>query len=209
MLRAFTCSWVATRPPSPPEDHVSDLTSTKAWDTNCITSSSLCNRVLFLRCLASRLTWVYWQQRIKETQEVFTLVRRGIFTGVKDLCMHLFSQGQHLLPPFLNDFLLQACLFALWPYSWCQATFPLALLQSLCPWSDSSFHVLSTYSFSLVPIKYKYFLTSFPAIAWLPPILAALYKLLKLIMSTFTVLTLSVGGVGLLSQVCVLLSLLW
>lgn len=120
-----------------------------------------------MRCLASRSARVYWQQRIKDTQEVFTLVRRRIFAGVKDLCMHLFSQGQPLLPLFLDYFLLQAYLFALWPYSWCQATFPLALLQSLCPWSVSNFRVLSTYSFSPVPIKYRYFLTSFPAIAWL------------------------------------------
>lgn len=85
--------------------------------------------MLLLRCLASRLTQVYQQQRISKTQEVFTLVRRWIFTGVKDLCMHLFSQGQPLLPLF---FLLQASLFAVWPYSWCQATFPLALLQCPC-----------------------------------------------------------------------------
>lgn len=123
--------------------------------------------MLFLRCLASRLTWGFWQQRIKESQEVFTLVRRWIFTGVKDLCMRLFFQEQRLLPLFLDNFLLQACLFALWPYICCLATFALALLQSLCPWSASNFRVVSTYSLSPVPIKYKYFLANFPATAWL------------------------------------------
>lgn len=123
MLPAFTCSWVATCPPSPLEDHVSDFTSTKVEDTNCLICSSLGSWVLFLRCLASRLTWVCWQQRIKEIQEVFTLVRRWIFSGVKHLCMHLFSQGQPLLSLFLDYFLLQACLFAMWPYNWFQALF--------------------------------------------------------------------------------------
>lgn len=65
--------------------------------------------MLLLRCLGSRLTQVHQKQRISETWEVFTLVRRWIFTGVKDLCMHLFSQGQPLLPLSRLFFVASLC----------------------------------------------------------------------------------------------------